>query len=206
VDGRPFPFWDLNDVDVSRANNPDAKLYFMVRTGGAAGATSVWAHSADPRTFLPFGDVPSGVASGAPRAVDTRIQIVWPHDGAGAERPASEATLANVAVAIFEHDTRLSVPVTWRPRGLTLYGAWDNEIGRPLSRQATVQARRSGAVTYPVWEFANIPVERAADPGSKLYLWVMVEGVETYPSIWAHGADARTLFPDMDQPIQGCLP
>ena len=66
--------------------------------------------------------------------------------------------------------------------------------------------KKAGAITYPVWEFTNIPVERASDPGSKLYLWALVEGLETYPAVWAHGTDARTLFPATDQPIQGCLP
>ena len=207
VEGAPFPVWELNDVDISAANDPDTKLYFMTRVAGADSATAVWAHAADARTFLPFPAQPSGIASpAAVRSVDTHIQIVWPHDAAGQPQPTESATLANVAVAVFDHGTRLSVPASWRPKGITLYGAWDNEIARPLAREATVQMKKSGAITYPTWEFANIPVERAGDPGSKLYLWVMVEGVETYPAIWSHGADARTIFPATDQPIQGCLP
>ena len=207
VEGAPFPVWELNDVDISPANDPDTKLYFMTRVAGADSATAVWAHAADARTFLPFPVQPSGIASPtAVRAVDTYIQIVWPHDAAGQPQPTESAPLANVAVAVFDHGTRLSVPAAWRPKGITLYGAWDNEIARPLAREATVQMKKSGAITYPTWEFANIPVERAGDPGSKLYLWVMVEGVETYPAIWSHGADARTIFPATDQPIQGCLP
>ncbi len=206
VNGAPFPVWELNDVDVSRANNPEVQLYFLVRVAGVETSTSVWAHGADPRTIHPYQDAPSGTSAGAPRQVDTRIQVVWPHDGAGRAAAVAEAPLANISVALFEHGTRLSAPATWRPRGLTLYGAWDQEIAQPLARRATMQLRKAGAITYPVWEFTNIPVARAADPGSKLYLWVMVDGVETYPSIWAHGADARTLFPAMDQPIAGCSP
>ena len=63
VDGQPFPYWNLNDVDVSRANDPSQKLYFMVRVDGVDTATSVWAHGADPRTYFPQPDVPSGTAS-----------------------------------------------------------------------------------------------------------------------------------------------
>ncbi len=206
VDGQPFPFWELNDVDVSQANDPAGKLYFMVRVAGVDTATSVWAHGADPRTYFPHQDVPSGLALGAIGAVDARIQIVWPHDGAGVGRSVTEGTLANIAVAFFKHGTRLSVPVGWRPSGLTLYGAWNQEVGRPLARAAAVQQRTAGAITYPVWEFDNIPVARALDPANKLYLWVMVDGVETYPTIWTHGADARTFFPAKDEPIQGCVP
>ncbi len=206
VDGQPFPYWVLNDVDVSQAMDPSRKLYFMVRVEGVDTATSIWAHGTDPRTYLPQPEVPSGIATDAITAVDARIQIVWPHDEAGNERPVTEAALANVSVTLFKHGTRLSVPMTWRPAGIVLYGAWNQEVSRPLARQAQVIARQSGAITYPTWEFNNIPVARASDPWNKLYLWVAVEGVQTYPSIWSHGADARTFFPFKDEPIQGCVP
>lgn len=212
-DGQPYPYWMLNDVDVSRANDPTQKLYFMVRVDGVSTATSIWAHGADARTYFPAQDVPSGIATDPITAVDARIQIVWPHDETGTERPVAEAPLANVAVAFFKHGTRLSVPVNWRPAGVTLYGGWNQEVSRPLATQAVVLTRQSGAITYPVWEFHNIPVARAADPAnapgdpsSKLYLWVDVAGVTTYPTIWAHGVDSRTFFPFKDEPIQGCVP
>jgi hypothetical protein len=221
VDGQPFPFWELNDIDVSRATDPKQKLYFMVRVEGVDTATSVWAHGADPRTYFPQQDVPSGIAADRIEAVDARIQIVWPHDEAGRPRSVAEGTLANIAVTFFKHGTRLSVPVGWQPDGLTLYGAWNQEMGKPLARQAVAYARQAGAITYPVWEFDNIPVARAtvrgslpADAasgsapgsGSTVYLWVMADGVQTYPNIWAHGADSRTYFPAQDEPIQGCVP
>lgn len=206
VDGYPFPAWELNDVDVRLANDPQRTLHFMVRVKGSETATSIWTHGADPRTFYPYPDVPSGTATGDIDAVDARIIIVWPHDEAGAGRSAAEATLVNVSVAFFQHGTRLSVPVGWRPPGVTLYGAWNHEIGRPLAREAIVQVRKSGAITYPTWEFNNIPVASAADPANKLHLWVMVDGMETYPTIWTHGTDARTLFPTRDEPVQGCVP
>lgn len=213
LDGQPYPYWMLNDVDVSRANDPTQKIYFMVRVDGASTATSVWAHGADARTFFPAQDVPSGIATDAIIAVDARIQIVWPHDETGIERPVAEATLANVAVAFFKHGTRLSVPVNWQPVGVTLYGSWDQEVSRPLATEAVVLTRQSGAITYPVWEFHNIPVARATDaanlpgsPSSKLYLWVDVSDITTYPTIWAHGVDSRTFFPFKDEPIQGCVP
>ena len=212
VDGQPFPYWTLNDVDVSLANNPTVMgaishtLYFMTRVGGTGTATSVWAHGADPRTYFPQQDVPSGVATGAIDALDARIEIVWPHDAAGNARSVGEGTYANVAVGLFKHGTRLSVPVGWQPQGIALYGAWNQEIGTVLAREAGVQIRQSGAITYPIWEFQNIPAGRAADPANKLYLWVMVDGTETYPTLWTHGVDARTYFPAQDEPIQGCLP
>jgi hypothetical protein len=66
--------------------------------------------------------------------------------------------------------------------------------------------RTAGAITYPVWEFNNIPTARAADPASRLFLWVQLAGIVSHPNIWAHGADARTLFPLPDEPIRGCTP
>jgi len=206
VDGQPFPYWELNDVDVSRANDPNHKLYFLVRVEGVDTATSVWAHGADPRTYFPQQDVPSGIASGQVTEVDARIQIVWPHDEAGNERPVTEAGLANVVVAFFKHGTRLSVPVGWQPEAVVLHGAWNQEVGKRLSRAPAVQVRQAGAITYPVWEFNDVPVGRATDSQNRLYMWVTAEGVLTYPTIWAHGADLRTFFPAQDEPVMGCLP
>jgi hypothetical protein len=206
VDGQPFPYWELNDVDVSAANDPARRLYFLVSVDGVRTGTSVWAHGVDPRTYFPQQDVPSGVATDALTGVDARIQIVWPHDETGAERPVAEATLANVAVAFFKHGTRLSVPLSWQPQGLALYGAWNQETGKPLAQQAVKLTRQSGAITYPVWEFTDLPVARARDGESRLYLWVQVDGPTTYPNVWAHGADSRTFFPARDEPIQGCIP
>lgn len=206
VDGQPFPYWELNDVDVSRANNPAHKLYFLVQVEGVDTATSIWTHGADPRTYFPQQDVPSGVVSSRVTDVDARIQIVWPHDETGSERPVSEATLANVVVAFFKHGTRLSVPVGWQPDAIVLYGAWNQEVGKPFAQKPDVQVRQAGAITYPVWEFNNVPVGRATDSQNRLYLWVTADGVQTYPNIWAHGADSRTYFPAQDEPVMGCVP
>ena len=206
VDGQPFPFWELNDVDVSRANDAGNNIYFMVQGNGPDLATSIWAHGADPRTIFPQQDVPSGLAAGPIDAVDARIQIVWPHDVTGAEQPPSAATQANLAVIFLKRGTRLSVPVGWQGSGITLYGAWNNEIGRPLAKEATPGVRTTGAITYPYWEFTNIPVARALDPANRLYLWVRLDTIETHPTIWVHGTDARTIFPVPDEPIRGCIP
>ena len=207
VEGQLFPYWDVNDVDVHATNDPQHKLYFMIQVSGInATGTGIWAHAADPRTYFPQQDVPSGITAETVEALDARIEIVWPHDEAGNPKPVSEGNYANVVVELFEHGTRLSVSVDWEPAGLTLYGAWNQEIGKPLARQAVMQVRQSGAITYPIWEFQNIPVAAATNPTNKLYLWVMVAGVTTYPTIWTHGADARTFFPVQDEPIQGCIP
>jgi len=206
VDGQPFPYWEANDVDVSPSQDASAKVYFLVRVDGVDTATSVWAHAADARTFFPEQLVPSGLATGAIDAVDARIQIVWPHDSQGIQQSVSEAPLANVMVTLFKHGTRLAVPRNWRPAHMTLYGAWNNEVARPLATTAIAATRQSGAIIYPVWEFNDVPVDRAIDPANRLYLWVEVSGVQSYPTVWAHGLDSRTFFPATDETIQGCLP
>jgi photosystem II stability/assembly factor-like uncharacterized protein len=206
VDGNPFPFWELNDVDVSYAADPQHKLYFMIQVPGVESATSIWTHGSDPRTHYPFPEVPSGVVADKIEAVDARIQVVWPHDAAGNQRGTSEADYVNVSVALYKHGTRLSVPVGWTPAGMQLQGAWNQEIGQALAMEGVVQVRKAGAITYPTWEFNNIPVGWAKDPANKVHLWVRVDGVDTYPTIWTHGADARTLFPAKDEPVQGCIP
>ena len=33
---------------------------------------------------------------------------------------------------------------------------------------------------------------------NKLYFWVSVDDITTHSNIWAHGADARTVFPQAD--------
>ena len=75
-----------------------------------------------------------------------------------------------------------------------------------LATAAIAATRQSGAIIYPVWEFNDVPVDRAMDPANRLYLWVDVNGVQSYPTIWAHGLDSRTFFPATDETIQGCLP
>ncbi len=205
VDGQAFPYWEANDIDVSAARDGSRKIYFLTAVDGVATATSVWAHAADARTYFPEQQVPSGIATGQVDAVDARIQIVWPHDASGAEASVENATLANVAVTLFKHGTRLSVPADWSGP-VTLYGAWDSEVARPLGTQPAVGTRQAGVINYPVWEFNDVPVDRARDPSSRLYLWAVAENVKSYPTIWAHGADARTYFPAKDEPIQGCLP
>jgi hypothetical protein len=206
VDGHPFPVWELNDVDVSYAMDPRHKLTFMIQVQGVETATSIWTHATDQRTRYPFPEVPSGIATGDIDAIDARIQVVWPHDAAGNPKDTSEATYANISVALFNHGTRLSVPLDWRPDGATLYGSWNHEISQVLAHEAVVQVRKAGAITYPTWEFNNIPVDRAMDPSNTLHLWFIADGVATYPSIWTHGTDARTFFPVRDEPVQGCVP
>jgi hypothetical protein len=48
------------------------------------------------------------------------------------------------------------------------------------------------------WDFNGVDVSAANDPLNRVYFWVSVDGVPTYTNVWAHGSDARTLFPQPD--------
>jgi hypothetical protein len=208
VDGQPFAYWDANDVDVSAARSEGAKIYFLIKVDGVDTATSVWAHAGDARTFFPEQLVPSGIATGAVDEVDAHIQIVWPHDEMGNARDVKDASFANVAVTLFKRSTRLSVPLNWRPPAgdVRLIGAWNSEVSRAVNIDPIVTKRQSGVITYPVWEFNDVPVDRARSGIDRLYLWTAVDGVRTHPTVWAHGVDSRTYFPATDEPVLGCLP
>ncbi|MHB1417078.1 MAG: YncE family protein, partial [Chloroflexota bacterium] len=119
-----YPTWDFNDVDVSAARDPNNRLFFYLTVDGQAINTNVWSHAADARTYFPQQDVPDGTAP-VGEAVDTRIQIVWPHDGAGHSLPVSDADVANIGVLVFNHGTQASVPTDWN-QDVLLYRSLNN--------------------------------------------------------------------------------
>ncbi|MBX6771614.1 MAG: hypothetical protein IRY83_07800 [Chloroflexi bacterium] len=189
-----YPVWDFNDVDVSAARDPKNKYYFWVTIDGQATNSNIWAHGADARTYFPQQDVPTAVLDALPTAVDAKIEIVWPHDN----QPVTQATLANIGVAVFAHGTLQSVP-TNANLIVRLYRAVNNG---PLelvgSGDKVVQTR--GGITFPTWQFNDVDVSPARDPRNRIYFWVQVAGIPTYSNVWTHGADARTYFPHQDVP------
>jgi hypothetical protein len=56
----------------------------------------------------------------------------------------------------------------------------------------------TNGLKFLAWDFNDVDVSAANDPLNRLYFWVTVDGITTYSNIWAHGADARTLFPQPD--------
>lgn len=185
----------------------------------------VWVHGVDPRTYNPHPVVPTGFAEGVPgqtpalQRLDSRIQVVWPHDGKGNPMPADRARYVNIAVEIFEHGTLKAVRDFW-PQGIILYGAKGNEPFKPLiridekSRALDQAVKTSYAVAgqeFPRWLFNNIPV----DPAQQYHFMVYLNGpnpggptpdagaAQCFPSIWTHAADARTYLPDPLPPKYG---
>ncbi len=199
--GQGYPVWEFNDVDVSAARNPERRIFFYLTVDGLAVATNFWGHAADARTYFPYQDRPEGTAP-VGGAVDTRIQIVWPHDGAGHGVPVSEANLANIGVFLYNHGTRTSVPGDWNPTVL-LYRALNDGVEQlvGVGRKEIVE---EGGRSWPRWVFDGVDVSAARNPANRYYFRAVVEGMPTYASVWSHGVDGRTFFPQQDIPVSGC--
>ncbi len=165
-----------------------------------AGRTVVWTdtrhrtlerddHNSDiyGATLRP-GDAPVPPAVGAPGAIDTRIQIVWPHGGA----PVTVAEKANVGAYLVRRGTLRPGPCQWHPT-VYLWRAVNNDTARIV---ATGRRQDYGLL----WEFNNVDVAAARDPHNRIYFFLSVAGTPARTNIWAHAADARTYFPRQDVP------
>jgi hypothetical protein len=188
-----FPSWAFNDIDVSPARDPAAKVFFRVSVDGTTASSNVWSHGADARTIFPQPDIPTG-ADGAPAAVDAKIQIVWPHGNA----PVAEANKANVAAFLFHRGSLKSVGVEWTPT-VRLWRAVGAGPFEPVATGVRT-TQQAGGVTFPVWTFNDVDVSPAKDPAQKVYFRVTVDNVDSRSNIWSHAADARTIFPQPDVP------
>lgn len=201
--GVKFPSLEYNTVPADIASNPSInRFYFMM--GGWEG--NVWVDAADARTYLPHPRTPAGFSEDpAPAQVDTRIQIVYPHDRDSNFVSVADATLVNVAVDIFEHGTLNSVPMDYNRGPIVLYIAEANYpmgVARADAGSQTVVATAHlepytvGDVEYPRWVFNNVKVE----PGKQYHYLVRVHGAETFPTLWTHASDARTYLPHPEPP------
>lgn len=204
--GRSFPAWDFNDVDVNEARDPANKLSFFVTVENAGSPVralrNVWVHAVDARTLFPQQDVPTSVARVRPRALDAKIQIVWPHDNLSVQ----QAQRANITAYLFTAGAQraLAPDITratgWSPT-VRLHTSLNNE---PEAAPGTGVVGVSRVITgtngirFLAWDFNDVDVSLANDRLNRLNFWVSVDGVSTDSNIWVHGADARTLFPQPD--------
>lgn len=191
--------WHFNDVDTRWARNPNNQMYFFLKTDTDLDfRTNVWAHAADARTFRPQQTPVRSAQAQIPAEVDAVIQIVWPHDNLS----VVEATEVNISANLFAPSTDVSVPADWEPE-VVLYRSLNNGV----SEAVAIGVKRlvtEGSLVYPVWDFNDIDVSEARDPQNKYYFRLEVEGVVTHSTIWSHGADARTYFPEVDVPECQC--
>lgn len=197
--GFTYPVWDFNNINVSAARNPANKMYFYATVDGVSTFFNIWSHAADARTYNPDPLNPAG-AAGIPTEVDARIQIVWPHNGQGRPAPVNQATRASVQVALFWRGSGQSVGRAFN-QPVNLFKSLNNNpnalVGAGIKRIVT-----ENGVPYPVWEFNDVDVSAVRNPANKAYFRALVGNTRTFSTIWAHGADARTLFPQPDV-VQG---
>lgn len=197
TNARTFPVWDFNDVDVSAARDPLNKLAFFVTVDGVQTYHNIWIHAADARTVFPQADVPVAAIQWRPSTVDARIEIVWPHAGA----PLREARLANVTAYLFAAGGKqaLSPALTWRPT-VRLHRSLNNDPEQPGSTVtgAPREVTAENGVRFLAWDFNDIDVSLARDPLNQIFLWVSLDDTLTYTNIWVHGAEPRTIFPQVD--------
>jgi hypothetical protein len=197
VNGSRFPVWDFNDVDVSLARDAANKLTFFVTVDGVRTLHNIWVHAADARTIFPQQDVPTGVVSMLPESVDAPIEIVWPHDGAAID----QAQLANITGYLLVSGTKqaVSTGLNWSPvvrlhRSLNA----DTEIRDSDVVGAPRAITASTGLSFIAWDFNDVDVSAAQDPLNQIFFWISVDGIPTFPNVWAHATEARTLFPRPD--------
>jgi hypothetical protein len=204
VAGTTFPSLEFNDVPLNLAANPTAR--FTIMAGRYTGPYSnVWVHALDPRTSLPNPIVPTGygvaTADTTGSELDSRIQIVFPHDAQGREMTVSQALFVNIAVDVFIHGTFQSVPPDFDPDGLTLEEAVGNDFLRepsPLIRASKTTYLVGGQV-YPRWVFNDVSVQ----PGQQYHFLTRISNnkiASPYSNVWTHAADARTILPNPSPP------
>lgn len=209
-----FPALEYNDVEANLAG--DRTVQYRLLTYGEVQPTrmdfagNVWIHAADPRTILPGPVLPLGLATTARPAggYDSRIQVVWPHDGKGNFTPVEEATYVNVAVDIFAHDTFDAVVPQASgsfPFSVTLLKADGNGPLEPVLRTAEVITQTANDQEYPRWVFNDVPV----NPARATHFVVSLlpaggKAASPYTTVWTHASDARTILPNPPVP-PSCL-
>ncbi len=207
VEGRPFPFWEYNDLDISWANDPDHKLVFLAKVTPslAQSYSSPWIHAADARTYLPAPPTPTGLTDATPTAIDALIRVVWPHDQEGNYTSPEQANQVNISAVLVAQDTLLALAPDHLPERVWLVGALDNQVGRRLAVGEPRTVEING-LTFTTFEFNNIDVSLARDPNHHWSFWLEIPNYSHASNVWVHGIDSRTRAPELLEPIAGCQP
>jgi hypothetical protein len=56
----------------------------------------------------------------------------------------------------------------------------------------------SNGVEFQAWDFNDVDISAARETLNRLYFWVTVDDTATFPNVWSHAVDARTVFPQPD--------
>jgi hypothetical protein len=201
VAGVSFPSAEYNDVSANLVADPSARFSFVVFERGQP-ASNVWLHGASAANpFVPL--KPTGYGSPDPSALDSVIQVVFPHDSRGQQAQPATATAVNVAVDLFQHGTTLSVSpdATHKPVLWWAQGSGELQTLKAAAVKTTYTVNGQG---YPRWVFNDLQVQ----PGQVYHLLATVgqfgQRGGSYPSIWTYGATKSG--PVKSEPPPSCIP
>ncbi|HYU18348.1 MAG TPA: hypothetical protein VEQ11_06590 [Chloroflexota bacterium] len=133
--------------------------------------------------------------------VASRIEIVWPRDGA----ETKDAERANVtAQLLMPGPANESVPCRYKPDNVQLWskpnGGEKEFVGDGVRRMAEADGLR-----YPVWDFNEVNVGFARDPKNFYEYYVVVDGVQTEATVWTYGGPNGNDWRQPPQrPARGC--
>ncbi len=130
----------------------------------------------------------------APRQVEARLGILWPHGGSTPE----QATFANLTATLLREDGA-SPACGWEPQ-VTLWAA----VGDEPAQQVAMGNRRlmtENSVTFPVYDFNDVDVRVAHERQVPMHFTVRVNGVETAQNVWTHSVTGQyvpTVRPELE--------
>lgn len=133
----------------------------------------------------------------APRRIEARIGILWPHGNAD---PA-QASFANMTATLIREDGA-SPACGWKPT-VTLWAA----VGSEPARQVAVGQQRMATeenVAFPVYDFNDVDVRATREKRVPIHFTVRVEGVETAMNVWTHSGTGQYL-PTVRPELEGLV-
>ena len=190
-----FPSLEFDNVPANLVADPGASYSLVAYVRGQP-ASNAWLYGKPPNQYAPV--KPTGYGSPDPAAVDTLIQVVFPHDGNGKQVAPAAAREINVAVDIFQHGTELSVtpdahyaPQLWMSQGSAPLAALP-----PGVQKTTYSVNGQG---FPRWVFNDVRV----DPAQSYHLLSTVSPLGhqggSFPNIWTH-TPAKAAAPNVAPP------
>jgi hypothetical protein len=126
--------------------------------------------------------------------IDARIEIAWPQGN----KPVREAERANIGAYLFHREMSTIVC----PELISIVRLWrslNNGVEEPVAVGKRRMVSANGLV-FTQWDFNDVDVSAAKDPGNKYYLRLSIDGYASHSNIWSHGEDARTFVPQPDLP------
>jgi DNA-binding beta-propeller fold protein YncE len=133
----------------------------------------------------------------APRQVEARIGILWPHGGA----TPGQATFANLTATLIREDGA-SPACGWEPT-VTLWAAIGDAPAQPIATGDRRLMTEAG-VTYPVYDFNDVDVRIAHEQQLPIHFTVHVDGVETAQNVWTHSTTGQYL-PTVRPELEGMV-